>query len=95
MLGSMSILEWGIWISALLYMVAFCLNAYRILIGPSLPDRIAALDTMYMNAIGPVILMGISTGTRFDFEAAVLIAMFGFLSIAALCKYLLRGMIIE
>jgi multicomponent K+:H+ antiporter subunit F len=75
--------------------VSLLLNLWRLLIGPSVPDRILALDTMYINTIALIILYGISLGTELYFEAALLIAMLGFVSTVAVCKYLLRGDIIE
>ncbi len=75
--------------------VSLILNLWRLLIGPSIPDRILALDTMYINTIALIILYGMSMGTELYFEAALLIAMLGFVSTVAVCKYLLRGDIIE
>ncbi len=75
--------------------VSLLLNLWRLLVGPSLPDRILALDTMYINTIALIILYGMSMGTELYFEAALLIAMLGFVSTVAVCKYLLRGDIIE
>ncbi len=75
--------------------VSLLLNLWRLLIGPSIPDRILALDTMYINTIALIILYGMSMGTELYFEAALLIAMLGFVSTVAVCKYLLRGDIIE
>ncbi len=75
--------------------LSLLLNIWRLLIGPSIPDRILALDTMYINTIALIILYGINMGTDLYFEAALLIAMLGFVSTVAVCKYLLRGDIIE
>ncbi|KPZ57890.1 MULTISPECIES: K+/H+ antiporter subunit F [Pseudoalteromonas] len=75
--------------------LSLLLNLWRLIIGPSVPDRILALDTMYINVIALIILYGISMGTGLYFEAALLIAMLGFISTVAVCKYLLRGDIIE
>ncbi len=75
--------------------LALLLNLWRLVIGPSVPDRILALDTMYINVIALIILYSISMSTGLYFEAALLIAMLGFISTVALCKYLLRGDIIE
>lgn len=75
--------------------IALVLNAWRLFIGPSLPDRIIALDTMYINSIALIVLLGLYKGSVLYFEGALLIAMLGFVSTAALCKYLLRGDIIE
>jgi multicomponent K+:H+ antiporter subunit F len=75
--------------------LSLLLNIWRLLVGPSVPDRILALDTMYINSIALIILYGMSMGTALYYEAALLIAMLGFVSTVAVCKYLLRGDIIE
>ena len=84
-------------ISIALFMVglALVLNLWRLLRGPSLPDRILALDTMYINAIALLVLYGIAQESSLYFEAALLIAVMGFVGTVALSKYLLRGDIIE
>lgn len=74
---------------------AAILTLWRLWIGPSLPDRILALDTLSVNAIALLVLYGIQQGSALYFEATLLIAMMGFVSTVALCKYLLRGDIIE
>lgn len=75
--------------------IALLLNLWRLLRGPSLPDRILALDTMYINSIALIILYGLLMDSSLYFEAALLIAMLGFVSTVAVCKFLLRGDIIE
>ncbi|MDN3378000.1 MULTISPECIES: K+/H+ antiporter subunit F [unclassified Pseudoalteromonas] len=75
--------------------LSLLLNLWRLVVGPSVPDRILALDTMYINTIALIILYGMNMGTGLYFEAALLIAMLGFVSTVAVCKYLLRGDIIE
>jgi multicomponent K+:H+ antiporter subunit F len=74
---------------------AAVLTLWRLWIGPDLPDRLLALDTLAVNAVALLVLYGIQQGSALYFEAALLIAMLGFVSTAALCKYLLRGDIIE
>jgi len=80
-------------------MIATCLsiilNIYRLIVGPDATDRILALDTMVINAIGFIILAGIFYSTAIYFEAALLFAMVGFVSTVAFCKFLLRGNVIE
>ena len=75
--------------------ISLLLNGWRLLIGPSTTDRILSLDTLYINCIGLIVLLGLYFRTTLYFEAALLIAMLGFVSTAALAKYLLRGDIIE
>lgn len=82
-------------IAMLLLGTAIALNLWRLILGPSLPDRILALDTMYINAIALLVLFGIYQGSMLYFEAALLIAVMGFVGTVALSKYLLRGDIIE
>ncbi|SDX53152.1 multicomponent K+:H+ antiporter subunit F [Allochromatium warmingii] len=74
---------------------AIGLTVWRLLIGPDQPDRILALDTLYINAIALLVLLGIQFNSALYFEAAILIAMMGFVGTVALCKYILRGDIIE
>lgn len=75
--------------------LAIVLNLWRLVIGPSLPDRIIALDTMYINTIALLIIYGVYQGSALYFEAALLIAVMGFAGTVALSKYILRGDIIE
>jgi len=74
---------------------AFVLSFVRLLRGPRAPDRILALDTLYINAVALLILLGIHQASPLYFEAALLIALTGFVGTVALAKYLLRGDIIE
>lgn len=74
---------------------ALALSLWRLLRGPDKPDRILALDTLYVNAIAILVLLGIYLDSSLYFEAALLIAMMGFVGTIALSKYLLRGDIIE
>ena len=60
--------------------VAIALGFWRLLVGPSAPDRILALDTLAINAIALLILLGIRLGSGLYFEAALLIALIGFVS---------------
>jgi multicomponent K+:H+ antiporter subunit F len=75
--------------------VALVLTMARLIIGPDLPDRILALDTLYINAIAMLVLLGIWLASDLYFEAALLIAVMGFIGTVAVAKYLLRGDIIE
>lgn len=71
------------------------LTVLRLIKGPDLPDRVLALDTLYINALALIVLFGIWLGSGLFFEAALLIAVMGFVSTVAVAKYLLRGDIIE
>lgn len=71
------------------------LSMVRLVLGPTSGDRILALDTMVINALGLVIVLGVHQGVQIYFEVALLIAMLGFVSTVALARFLLRGDIIE
>lgn len=75
--------------------LACLLSLYRLWRGPTLPDRILALDTLTINVIALIVLFGIWIGNNINFEAALLMAVLGFISTVALSKYVLRGQIIE
>ncbi|WP_417543870.1 K+/H+ antiporter subunit F [Marinobacter sp.] len=75
--------------------LAALLNVYRLIKGPDEPDRVLAIDTLYINAIALIILLGITLGTRMYLESALLIAVMGFVSTVAMAKYLKRGSVIE
>jgi multicomponent K+:H+ antiporter subunit F len=75
--------------------IALLLNVWRLLRGPDATDRILALDTLYINAAAVIVLFGVQIGRSDFFEAALLIALLGFVSTMALAKFLLRGDIIE
>jgi multicomponent K+:H+ antiporter subunit F len=75
--------------------LAILLSFIRLIIGPNTPDRILALDTLYINSIALLILLGINLQSALYFEAALLIALMGFMGTLALSKYLLRGDIME
>jgi multicomponent K+:H+ antiporter subunit F len=70
-------------------------SAWRLLFGPHVTDRILAIDTLYLNAVALMVLLGIRSNTPLLFEAAMLVAMLGFASTVALARYLTRGDVIE
>jgi multicomponent K+:H+ antiporter subunit F len=75
--------------------LALALNLWRLFKGPGVADRILALDTMVINVIGIIVLAGIAGGEGTAFEAALLLAMVGFVGTVAYAKFLLRGDIVE
>jgi len=77
------------------YSAALLLDLWRIARGPGSADRILALDTMVINVIALLVLYGLWRDTAIYFEAAMLVAMVGFVSTVAYCRFVLRGDIIE
>jgi multicomponent K+:H+ antiporter subunit F len=82
------------WVTAA-FAAAMLLNAWRLLRGPGVPDRILALDTLYINALALVVVLGVALDSKLYFEVAMLIGLLGFVGTVALAKYLLRGDIVE
>ena len=77
------------------FAVALALNAWRLLRGPSVADRVLALDTLYINSLAFLVLLGLQLGSVLYFETALLIAMLGFVGTVVLSKFVLRGDIVE
>jgi len=75
--------------------IALMMNLWRLFVGPSVIDRVLAVDTMVVNTIALIILYGIRESTTLYFESALLLAMFSFISTVAYCRFLLRGDVIE
>jgi len=88
-------LSFALLLAFVMVAIAVVLNLWRLLKGPDTTDRILALDTLTINAIALVLMLGIALGTNHYFEAALILAMMGFVGTVALCKFLLGGDIIE
>ena len=77
------------------FAVALALAAWRLLRGPSLADRILALDTLYIDSLALLVLLGMERQSQLYFEAALVIALLGFVGTVVLSKYVIRRDIIE
>ena len=75
--------------------VSMALTLYRLIKGPDAPDRILALDTLYVNAVALLIVLGIYDNSSIYFEAALLIALMGFVATVALARYIARGDVMD
>jgi multicomponent K+:H+ antiporter subunit F len=75
--------------------LALALTAWRALRGPEPTDRVLALDLLYVNLVALVVLLGLKLESNVLFEAAVVVALLGFIATAALARYLARGSIVE
>ena len=89
------ILQYAIDFALFAVALAMGLCMFRLLRGPETTDRLLALDTLYINAVALAILLGLRWQTPLLFEAALLIAMLGFVSTVALARYVSRGDVIE
>lgn len=90
-----ALLASAITLTLALYAVAILLLMWRMLRGPSAQDRVLAIDAIYIIGMLIALVVGIRYTSSMYFEAALLIALFGFVSSAAMAKFLLRGEVIE
>lgn len=86
---------WAVLLAQVLLVAAMGCATIRLLRGPRAQDRVLALDTLYVLAAMLLLVFGIRTGSPHYFEAALLIALLGFVATAALSKFLMRGEVIE
>ena len=77
------------------FALAFGLGALRLLRGQSVPDRVLALDSLYVNAVAVAILLGIRYDSTAYFEAALVIALIGFVATVALARFVSRGDVMD
>ena len=86
------------------YALAICLGAVtismlfcliRLIIGPSIVDRLLALDTLFLNATCLIVILEIYWASTAMFEGALLVAMLDFVSTAALARYFTTGHVID
>lgn len=82
-------------VAKLLLGLAMACSTYRLVSGPRAQDRVLAFDSLYVNAMLLLLTHGIGSGSTLYFEAAMIIALLGFVSTVALAKFLLRGEVIE
>jgi multicomponent K+:H+ antiporter subunit F len=92
---SAAIIAGAVLIAQIMLVLAMGCAAYRVVRGPRAQDRVLALDTMYVNAAILLLVFGIGTGSKHYFEAALLVALLGFVATTALAKFLMRGEVIE
>jgi multicomponent K+:H+ antiporter subunit F len=78
-----------------LLVVSVIFTLVRLALGPDMLDRVLALDTLYVNSAAMLVLYGLELGTGRYYEAALLIAMLGFVTTVVLSKYITRGDVIE
>ena len=92
---SVAVLAWAIAAAQIFLGLAMGCAAFRILRGPRAQDRVVGFDTLYVNAMLLLLTFGIRSGDALYFEAALIVALLGFVGTVALAKFLLRGEVIE
>ena len=91
----MTILPYALAISLVAITISMFLCLIRMIIGPSVVDRLLALDTLFLNATCLIVVLGIYWASTNVFEGALLVAMLGFVSTVALARYFPTGHVID
>ena len=89
------ILSWALPLALLMLVLAMGCTLVRLLRGPTAQDRVLALDCMYLNAMLVMLVLGLLYDSTHYFEAALLMAILGFVGSVAMAKFLLRGEVID
>ncbi|WP_059105595.1 Na(+)/H(+) antiporter subunit F1 [Shouchella shacheensis] len=82
-------------IALVLFSVSIALVLYRVVKGPSMPDRVVALDSIGINLISGVGVVSIVLQTRAFLEVILILGILAFISTVAFSKFIERGVIIE
>lgn len=91
----MTILPYALAICLMAVTISMFLCLLRLIMGPSIVDRLLALDTLFLNAVGLIVILAIYWGSTSLFESALLVAMLGFVSTVALARYFTSGHVID
>jgi multicomponent K+:H+ antiporter subunit F len=90
-----TMITWSVTAAQIMLGSAMVCASFRILWGPRAQDRIVGFDSLYVNAMLLLLAFGVGSGSTLYFEAALMVALLGFVSTVALAKFLLRGEVIE
>ena len=90
-----TVLVWSVNAALVLLSLSMGCGTFRILCGPKAQDRILGFDSLYVSAMLLLLAFGIRSSRAIYFEAALIIALLGFVGTVALAKFLLRGEVIE
>ena len=81
--------------AALVVVAGLCLLCgYRVVVGPTVPDRVVALDAIATNVVAITVLFALKTGRGLYVTVSLVLAIIGFLSTVAVAKYITSGDII-
>lgn len=78
-----------------LFGVAIMIALYRIIFGPSLPDRVISLDIIGVNLVSGIAIISILLQTKAFLEVILIIGILAFISTIAFAKFIERGVIID
>lgn len=82
-------------ISLILFGIAIAITVFRIILGPSLPDRVLSLDVIGVQIVSSLAIISIILKTRAFLEVILVLAILAFIGTIAFSKHIERGVIIE
>ncbi|KUF35587.1 MULTISPECIES: Na(+)/H(+) antiporter subunit F1 [Lysinibacillus] len=77
------------------FSISIALSLYRVIRGPSMPDRAIALDTIGVNLLSAIAIVSIILKTKAYLEAILILGILAFIGTIAFTKYIERGVIVE
>lgn len=86
-----SIVSFSCWFATVLLVIGMGAAFVRLVLGPSLPDRVVALDVMATMAVGALALVSMQTGEKMLLDVGLAIALITFLGTIALAMSLEKG----
>jgi len=89
-MSAASFLDWTSLIALVLLAAALLISVARIVIGPTLADRVMALDLLTVLALGFIGAVAVRTGLTLYLDIAIAVALLGFLATIAFARYILR-----
>jgi multicomponent K+:H+ antiporter subunit F len=89
------VLTWALLFALGCLILGMMMALVRMIVGPRAEDRVLAFDCLYVNTMLVILTLGLAYRSSSYFEAAMLIALFGFVGSSAMAKFLLRGEIVE
>lgn len=88
-------IELILYLSLILFGIAIFITFIRIIIGPTFPDRVIAMDVVGVNLISAIAIVSILFQTRAFFDVILVLGILAFISTISFSKFLERGVIIE
>ena len=91
----MNVLDFALTLGIGAVTLTLLLCGWRLLRGPTIADRVLALDTLYLGLVALVVLLGLRWQRALLCEAGLIVALLGFVGTVALARYLGRGDVVE
>ena len=82
-------------IAVVLFAITIAIAVIRMIIGPSMPDRVIAMDVIGVNLLAMIGVVSVVYGTKAYLEVILILGILSFISTIAFSKYIERGVIIE